>query len=119
MVKFIKEGVEGNDMSLTEILALQDHVDGVFTMIILMYSLAVAVAAITYANKSVVVISTIIIILSITFALFTLFNVNKIVGTVPGYHKLNIWFYFIQCILLFLLYIYMISHFKMKKQKRK
>lgn len=120
--KFRQRIAEGKEVTPMEIIMIQSYIDGVFRLIIFVYSLALGVLAFTHEYIFIFTVLFFIIVFCIIYGFFTLVTVGNILLEVDGYNKFNMAFYYIETILLTLLFIgilyYMIQPFKNKDRKK-
>jgi len=120
LAELFKQEIEnGTPLGARDIIALQAYMDGVFRLIIFMYSLALGVLALTYKYKFIFVLLFLVIVFCISYAFFTLATIGDILLSVDAYNRFNLAFYYIETILLTLLFCtityYLISSTKKKK----
>lgn len=107
LVAFLKT----SDATPRDIVIVQSYMDGVFRLIILLYALALSVLAFTRGYIVITLIISAMIILSITYAYFTLIVVGGALMDVEGYHPFNVIFYYIMTTFLAILFLVIIFFF--------
>lgn len=93
-----------DNVSAADLIMLQSYMDGIFRLIIFIYSLALAVLAFTHKYIFIFVVLFLIIVFCIVYAFFTLVTVGSILLEFEDYNKFNLAFYYIETILLTLLF---------------
>lgn len=118
-----KQELKNNPISSRDVIALQAYMDGVFRLIIFIYSLSMAVLAFTYKFPFIFTILFLVIVFCLSYAFFTIATIGGILITLEGYHPFNLAFYIIESILLTLLFLgilyYFVNPFKLKKDDLK
>lgn len=100
------------DLTHETTLLLHSYMDNTFRMIIFIYTLAISVVAITKGHPIIWITSSLMIILSISYAIFVIYNIGNLLREhVSNYHTFNIWFYYAQCAFLIILYISMLYYY--------
>ena len=103
--------IKSKDLTFERILLLQSYVDSVFRLIIFIYTLDIAVLIATKGHIFVWIISTLMVVLSIAYALWITFSLEKLMSDYPGYSMVNIWFYYAQVVLMVALYFAMFYYY--------
>jgi hypothetical protein len=98
------EHITGISGSYRDLITLQGYMDGIFRLIILTYSLCIAALAFARGYTIISVILSLIIVLSLSYAFFTIATVGAILLTFSGYNIFNLLFYIISTVLLTLLF---------------
>jgi hypothetical protein len=107
--------INTGQLRLEDILSLQNYIDSVFRLIVLVYTLSIAVVAITNGHVLVWILASLLIIVSLLYALFTTYHVGKYLLTIPGYHPFNVWFYYTEVVFLIILYVVMVYYYYNRK----
>ena len=111
MSETIQEFFEGNDFNTRDMILLQSYMDGVFRLIILIYSLSLAALAFTQGFRVITLILSCLILTSLAYAFFTLATVGSVLLKIDGYNKLNVVFYYVGTGLLTLLFFAILFNF--------
>ena len=94
-----------SDATPRDLVIIQSYMDGVFRLIILIYALSLSALTFTHGYPLITIILSILLIMSISYAYFTLATVGNILLKIEGYNVFNLIFYYVSTTLLLLLFI--------------
>lgn len=103
------DDINAEDLTWDQILALQAYQDSSFRLIVFMFSISIAVLTFAKENHKYVVVGicSILILLTLIYAVFMVTQVNRVLTQLPNYSALNPVFYYTSIILFFFIYIFM------------
>ena len=92
------------------ILRVQSYIDNSFSLLVLIFSLSVALLAFSAGKTIVIVLASIMILVVISYGYFVLLTAGPILRKFPAYNRINLAFYYIEVTLLVLIYAAMIYY---------
>ena len=122
MSKTLKAFFTSSDATPRDLVIIQSYMDGVFRLILLIYALSLSALAFTRGYPVITLLLSILIIMSIAYAYYTLAVVGGILMQIDGYNIFNLIFYYIGTTLLALLFVaimfFIIQPFRRKGKKQ-
>lgn len=121
MLEQLADAFKTTDLTPQALIGLQSYMDGVFRLIILIYSLSLAALAFSKGYLIISLILSLMILLSIAYGFYTIVTVGAVMKKIPGYNPVNLIFYYVETSFLILLFLsvmyYLVKPFKRKNKR--